>query len=104
MIQPEQVNRDESGFWTHSMFPDFGEHITREEWEKWCADNQIHGCFVYFEHDAPEELQDEWYEGEEYNCNAWHPTKPSDSSFLLSLHDTEDGPIAIFATPVQLNP
>lgn len=102
-IQPEQISRDEYGFWTHSQFPDFDgrEIITKEEWDQWCAENNITTNVVHFEYDAPEELQDEWYEDGLCDCNKWEPTKPVDNAFLLSLHDTDDGPIAIFAIPEE---
>lgn len=98
-IKPEEVVRDKYGFWTHSQFPDFGEYITDEAWSKWCAENQIKGVFVEFESDAPEELQDEWFDGGN-DCSKWQPTKPAEYSFLLSVHATEDGPVAIFAIPL----
>lgn len=97
-IQPEEVVRDKYGFWTHSQFPDFGEHITEEVWGQWCADNQIKGKFVDFESDAPEELQEEWFDSG-CDCSAWEPTKPAENAFLLSIHATEEGVTAIFAIP-----
>lgn len=103
MIKPEEVVRDEYGFWTHSQFPDFDgrEFIPKEEWNRWCAENNINTDIVQFEYDAQEELQDEWYEDGLCDCNKWEPTKPADNAFLLSLHDTDDGPIAIFAIPLE---
>jgi len=103
MIQPEEVKRDPDGYWTHSQYPDFDdrEYVPKEEWEQWCADNQIKSVCVWFEYDAPEEIQDNRLNENEYGCEGWEPTKPAENAFLLSIHDTEDCPVAIFAIPLE---
>lgn len=53
--------------------------------------------FVEFEHDAPEKLQDAWYENGEANCSAWHPSKPDgDGWTLVGIWYAEDGPLAFY--------
>lgn len=102
MIKPEEVVRDEYGFWTHSQYPEFEtEYPPAGEWEKWCNDNGIKPLFVAFDGDAPEELQAGWFEDGLCDCTKWNPTPPADNAFLLSIHDTEDGPYAIFAVPLE---
>lgn len=103
MIVAVNVIRTEFGFWTHPQFPEFGERerVPLNEWGRWCADNGIKSRFVRFEDDAPEELQTRWFEGGEANCSEWVPTTPTKEAFLLSIHDAEDGPVAIFAIPLK---
>lgn len=59
-IQPVQVERDQCGHWTHPAWPQDGEEnaipIT------WFKDNGLQVVLVEFEHDAPEELADRYFE------------------------------------------
>ncbi|MCG8995582.1 hypothetical protein LH435_13620 [Laribacter hongkongensis] len=41
------------------------------------------------------------YENGNPDISAWEPTIPS-GSFLLSIHDTEVGPVAVTAKPIAL--
>jgi hypothetical protein len=100
MIKKVEVNRDSDGFWTHPDLPDWGETISRSEFEAWEAENQIKTKFVYMDGDAEQSFVDEWFEDGICDCSPWIPTFPSDSAFLLSIHDTEDAPVAIFAEPL----
>ena len=71
---------------------------------EWCDQNPFWGvslqAFVYFEFDAPENLQDEYY-SKNFDCinvlKKWNPECSIKPSFLLSIHESEEGPIAIFA-------
>jgi hypothetical protein len=49
--------------------------------------------------DAPEEVHDSYFEKGEPSCAGWEPTKPDSKAFLLSIHDTEDGPVSWWAVP-----
>ncbi|WP_417536366.1 hypothetical protein [Methylophaga sp.] len=105
MIKPQEVNRDENGFWTHSHFPDFDEceHPTKEQIDKWCRDNYVTFETVWFESDASEELNERYYEQEDGGaCAEWQPKAKHKDAFLFSIHDTEDGPVAVFAIPTNL--
>jgi hypothetical protein len=106
-IQPEEIVKDEYGFYEHSQYPDFGD-LTEDDideinnqWKQWLANNNLDWQCVRFESDASDELIKNWFENESMDCSAWNPTPPTENSFLLSIHDTEDGPIAIFAIPVE---
>lgn len=104
-IKPEEVIKDEYGFWEHSQYPDFGE-LTEDDmdeinkiWMQWLSDNKlVWGC-VSFESDASDELIEDWFENESMDCSAWNPTPPTDNAILISIHDTEDGPYAVFVMP-----
>ena len=56
------------------------------------------------EADTEAECYEQWLENESDDCSCWSPTPPSDDAFLLSIHDTEDGPSAWFAVPQHNEP
>ncbi|OCH31806.1 hypothetical protein A6E13_16415 [Aliivibrio fischeri] len=98
MINAVEVERDENGFWTHPHFPNLGE--LWKPYKDWAEENNIKFANVWFECDASEELEERFYEKEDGSAiTEWQPTKPADNAFLLSIHDTEDGPVAIWALP-----
>ena len=99
-ISPAEVTRDENGFWAHPDLPNFDESI--EAFEQWGADNQLQFSATYFEHDAPEELCDEWFGNGIPDCSAWEPTNPEgDGWFMLGIWDTDDGPVCSWARYVE---
>jgi hypothetical protein len=99
-ISEELVKRDEYGFWSHSVFDEFGdEEIIPEDW---FTSRGVKVASVKFEYDAPEELQNDWFEDGEPDCSAWNPSRPEgDGWFVLSIHDTDDGPICVWAHPIH---
>lgn len=101
-IKPQEINRCEHGFWTHADFPDFdgAEHPTDYQIDKWLSDNNINFRVFWFESDAEESLLDRYFDdGDLSACAEWNPVCDSYGAFLISIHDTEDGPVAIFAIP-----
>jgi len=101
-IQPQEVKRCEDGFWTHENFPDFdgAEYPTNEQVDKWLSENSIGIRSFWFENDAEDSLVERYFEeGDLTACAEWNPTCESPGAFLISIHDTEDGPIAVFAIP-----
>lgn len=101
-INQVQVNRDEQGFWTHPDFPAWDEDTASDEMNAWLAANGINFKAIWFHDDAPESLLESWFEGNDAAaCAQWQPTFNPESGFLLSIHDTEDGPIALFATFIE---
>lgn len=102
-IEPATVERDEYGFWTHPDFPEWDESVTMQTVEAWLTSNDLDFHVTHFEHDANDEMLDRWFEGGECDCTNWEPTAPEVDHFLLSIHDTEDGPIALFAIKKEVN-
>lgn len=101
LIQPATIERDEHGYWTHPDYPEHDEDSPASLFEEWFTSQGLESACVLFEDDAPEELQDAWLESGEADVEKWQPTTPKgDGWFLLSLHDTENGPVAIFARPM----
>ncbi len=97
-IEKLAVERDEMGFWTHPNLPDFGEVVSKATLEAFEANNDITVKVVAMENDADQLIIDAWFEDGE-SCIKWEPTPPSRSSFILSIHDTEDGPYVWWAVP-----
>lgn len=102
MINLEEVKRDEYGYWTHSQYP------SCENYDGWKAildkfqqENDITVHHFMLDDDGSEQglAASEKYWGTGYaDISAYDPVIPS-GSFLLSIHDTEDGPCVVYATP-----
>lgn len=101
MIQPEEVKRNEHGFWFHSQYPEWDEGTTMEQVEAWENENNIRIAVLDMESDAPEEVAQDYFESDSNSCTDWNPVHPAPGAFLLSIHDAEDGPVAIFAVPLE---
>ena len=97
-IQAATIKRDE-GYWTHPDLPEWDEGTTQAECEAWAADNGGEFVVIRFEYDAPEKLIDSYFEQGETDISDWLPVCKKTCSFLLSIHDTEDGPVALFFAP-----
>jgi hypothetical protein len=97
-IQAATIERDE-GYWTHPDFPEWDEGTTRLQCDTWCAENDGKFYIVSFEDDAPENLIERFYDDGESDISDWNPICEKPDSFLLSIHDTEDGPVALFFAP-----
>ena len=97
-IKKLAVERDEMGFWTHPELPDFGEVVSKAELEAFEAENEITMKIVAMKNDANEQIVNKWFDDGE-SCIKWEPTPPSRSAFILSIHDTEDGPSVWWAVP-----
>ena len=97
LIQPAEVVRDEYGFWTHPDYPEWDEGTTRPMIDAWFKEQGLERSIIWFEEDAPRHLVDEWMENGEAPCEKWEPTVPEGGGwFVLSIHDTEDGPLCIW--------
>ena len=97
------VARDEDGFWTHPNFPEWHEGTTRDEVDTFFSELNL-GYVVYsMEFNAPDELVEKYFEDGDCGCVGWDPECDKEGAFLLSIHDTEDGPVAIFAYPLELD-
>lgn len=97
-IKQVTTHRDEQGFWTHPDLPAWDEGTTLDEMNAWAAANGFDFKVIWFHDDAPEKLLERWFEENDAKaCAQWQPSLEPESGFLLSIHDTEDGPIALFA-------
>ncbi|HIF6022944.1 TPA: hypothetical protein ACX3GV_004515 [Vibrio parahaemolyticus] len=103
-IVKTEVQRCKGGYWTHPELPDMGETVSKEQMAAFEAEHGIKVHIVSMESDADESVIDNYFERGEPSCIEWEPTKPEGSAFLLSIHDTEDGPYAWWAVPVEPKP
>lgn len=98
-IEATKVERCKDGYWTHPELPDMGETVSKFKLEQFENEQGFKVHIISMEYDADEETTDLYFEHGEPGCPLWEPTKPSDNAFLLSIHDTEDGPFAWWAVP-----
>jgi len=101
MLQPETVTRDEDGYWTHSAFNElFGDReiIPKEEWQAWCDRHNIEISNSQMEYEL-DENHPAWvrhFDDGEAGSVGWNPGPPGPGWHMLSIHDTEDGPVVIW--------
>lgn len=97
-IKPATVVRDKNGFWLHPDLPSWGENVPRDDFRGWCLNNEVRITTVMMQEDNAE-FSELWSEKGLSDCTPWCPTLPTENAFLLSLHDTDDGPVAMYAIP-----
>lgn len=98
-IHQVAVSRDNEGMWTHPDFLCWDEGTSESDIKAWFNLQNITYYLEKFEDTADEELIDKWFESGVADCRAWTPSCTTKGAFLLSIHDTEEGPVALFAIP-----
>lgn len=97
-LQPEPVSRNDCGHWTHPSWPDDGDECAIPR--HWFAEHGLEVFIVELEYDAPQEVQDAYFDEGNPDCSKWEPSKPiGDGWFIFSIHDTEDGPVCVWVRP-----
>lgn len=97
-IKPVEVVRDKDGFFIHPGLIFWDENTPSSVIEHWFKDNEIRMGWVMFDDDAAPNLVDEWFDGDLSDCTTWQPSLPK-NAFILTIHDTEDGPCCVYAIP-----
>lgn len=91
------VKRDTLGHWTHPIFEDWlgDECRTQDEIAEWCRQHKLEFRYVLMEYDVKDPQGAPWVEYENTGGFAcWELAPPHGAGwFLLSVHDTEDGPV-----------
>ena len=96
LIQAVPVVRDEVGQWVHPAMPMFDEG-QETEYRAWLDANGLEITYKMLESDPDHPLYDAWCDGET-DMSSWTPEPPTGEGwFTLSIHDTEDGPIWVWA-------
>jgi hypothetical protein len=97
LIQPVEVKRDENGYWSHPGIPDFDEDYAA--YKAWLTDQRLEICFENLEgEDDSHPAYQNYFENENPNISSWNPSWPDGEGwFVLSIHDTEDGPYYVWA-------
>jgi hypothetical protein len=98
LIQPMTPERDEDGWWSHPEYlASFdGDEISSEQLEGWLAQHQLETRITCMESEAADEDYQRYMDDGQCDCTAWAVEMQPAPWFLLSIHDTEDGPIAVW--------
>lgn len=98
----EEVKRDKYGYWTCSKLPDLGEAVTESQLFKRFFEWGFHVVIGQMQDDIDEGHPAwEYYESGSADISMWEPKPKSPRMFLLSIHDTEDGPQCWWAMPIS---
>lgn len=107
LIQPAEVKRNEYGHWDHPDLPAF--EGTDEagpdapKWKDWLAAQQLEVCRFELEgEDDNHPAYKKYFDGSDPDISEWNPQPEGEGWFLLSICDTDDGPMAWFARRVQV--
>jgi len=102
LIDAVPVVRGENGDWSHPGLPSFEDEDIAPVYQ-WLAEQQLIVTQVELEGDAPPEISERYFEAGEPDFSYWEPSKPTgDGWFMLSIHDTEDGPCCWWAQRFSL--
>lgn len=101
-ISPVKIKLNENGYGSHPDYPCWSSDTATCLINEWFTFNGISSSIVYLEDDASEELSRRVFSDGIIDIREWKPTPPADNAFLLSIHDTESGPVAIFALPNEV--
>lgn len=102
LIQPMAVTRDELGFWSHPDIPDFDED--GQAYRAWLKHQGLETSFASLEsEDDDHPVYKSYYHDDDPDPSVagWNPDPPKGEGwFVLSIHDTEDGPYYVWARRV----
>lgn len=98
-ISPMEPQRDSGGWWSHPDYiPNLEEGALRVEFDVWLEVNGVECVARLMEDDVePDSPVAQAWENGDADCSAWTPKPPEGEGwFLVSIHDTEDGPSAVW--------
>ena len=100
-IVPVDVIRDEDGWFSHPQYftePEWEgvDCMTQAEFDKYIAERGIETATTSLEGDDYE-AHERYCDDGQVDCSGWEPSRPAGEGwFVLSIHDTEDGPICVW--------
>lgn len=110
-LQPVKLERTDQGYWTHPVFEEYwvkkfgadAEGCTDAEWKTLKQHFEIETCVVEMENDITEAhlAYKSYFVDHNADCLHWNPIPPTPEWFLISINDTESGPIAMFAKHME---
>nr|WP_314523645.1 hypothetical protein [uncultured Acinetobacter sp.] len=112
-LQPVEVIRDEDGFFAHPQYSKALDEIlgnpeypTEQEWEDFKKSLGIEIFRTWLDGDANQDVIDRYFNGNIEACADWNPSYPSVKGdwFIVSIHDTEDGAICLWAKNTEGEP
>ena len=95
----DNPKRGLNGFYSHPQLPVWDESTTQEQMNLWLKSHSVKLSVVMLENDADEEVCKKYFDIGIGGCSDWNPTVPHGDAILLSIHDTDDGPMAAYAVP-----
>lgn len=100
-IQPLPVVRDSDGFWFHVGVPNFDEG-EEEQYKAWLTNQGLVTAVKMLEsEDDTYPVYVSYFDEGNANISAWEPSSPAGAGwFTISIHDTEDGPVWVWARRV----
>lgn len=99
------VQRDDKGWWSNPAIPCFDEDV--EAWRNWLAEQGIEtqcDLLEYEDPDHPAYVAN--FENSGDDVLAWDcrtPQRAADGWHTLSIHDSEDGPVWVWARRIGHN-
>lgn len=96
-----QIERNKHGYWSHPEYPNWDETVSAKEMHQWFSGYGLMFSVTYFESDASEAQQTRFFEKGDPDVSDWNPTPPNGHAFLLSIHETEEGPVAVWAVRLE---
>ena len=100
-IKQAVMERDPCGFWMHPDFPAWDEGTDVKVITDWFKERKGTHFVDWMEFSGSEDIVDKWFDGNLMSCEDWYPSCPEPGAFILSIHDTENGPVAIFFVPSE---
>lgn len=88
------VIRDENGFFQHpvTLLLDEG-----TDCKAWAGRYGLECKAIWMQDDASAEITDRYFASDDPDCSYWTPIPPEGNDWMLaSIHDTDDGPVALF--------
>ncbi|NQZ49315.1 MAG: hypothetical protein HRT95_03730 [Moritella sp.] len=98
-IKPIEVVRDTKGMFSHPDFPAWDDNAEVKEMNDWFSMNNGAWYIDSFESNGPEEMVESWFDNGDSDCTNWQPICDKPGAFLLSIHDTKEGPVGLFFVP-----
>lgn len=97
-IQPVPVVRNSDGFWFHTGVPNFDED-NDEQYKTWLKSQGLATAYKMLEsEDDTHPVYVSYFDDGNANISAWEPPPPAGKGwFTISIHDTEDGPVWVWA-------
>ena len=102
LLQIEKPKRDQYGYYIHPQCPRWDESTTKKERDKWLSDNQYALGFDTLESSGSEACRDK-YAGGSVDISSWEPVLSHHNAILISIHDSDDGPVALYLIPIVKN-
>lgn len=100
LIKELPVKRDEWGSWTHpeySKFFAYRDCVPLREFDEWLSTMGMDYRIVELEYDDDSPAKHRVFELGDPDFHDWVPSRPEgDGWFIVSIQDTEEGPVCIW--------